>query len=171
MDKISPVYYENEKAKNKIVLDLSNKDINTVSEINKLIETSNSLIYDTLDLSHNLLTNNEFNVNRIINIKFCSTLILDHNNLNGLKIESFPRSIKKLSCKFNKITKIEDLVCRNKIKTLQEIDISNNPICNTEIYRIHLLSCMPSLRLINEVKVSKDERRINKMKMKMKRNS
>lgn len=164
MDRISSIYYENEKHSNKIVLDLSNKDISTVSEINRLIRTSNNLIYDTLDLSHNLLTKSEFNVNKIINIKFCNTLILDHNNLSGLTIKSFPRSIKKLTCKFNNITKTKDFVCKRKIKTLQEIDISNNPICNTEIYRIHLLSQMPSLRSINEVKISKEERRRNKVK-------
>lgn len=168
MDRVLPVYYENEKVRNKIVLDLSNRDISTVLEINKLIKSSNCLIYDTLNLSHNLLTNKDFNVNKIINIKFCSILILDHNNFTGLTFKNFPRSIKKLICKFNNITNTEDFVCKSKIKTLQEIDISNNPICNTELYRIHLLSLMPSLRLINEVKVSKEERHKNKMKIEKK---
>lgn len=166
MNKVSTIYCENEKLRNKIVLDLSNKDIDSVSEVNKLIKTLNNIIYDTLDLSHNLLTNNEFNVNKIININYCSTLILDYNNLSGLTMKNFPRNIKKLSCTYNNITKPEDFLCKGKLKTLQEIDLSHNPFCNTEIYRSHLLNIMPSLRSINKKKVNKGERRKNKSKNK-----
>ncbi|KAL6943919.1 hypothetical protein ACO0OE_003812 [Hanseniaspora uvarum] len=45
------LYYDDEGPKGKIVLDLSNNDISSTSEINGHINNSNNLIYDTLNLS------------------------------------------------------------------------------------------------------------------------
>lgn len=164
------LYYDDEGPKGKIVLDLSNNDISSTSEINGHINNSNNLIYDTLNLSSNFLTNIDFSLNKVINIKYCTHVILTDNSLDNLIIKNLPRTITKITCRSNNIKNVENIVSNGKIKTVREIDLSDNPICNTTNYRLQLLNIMPSLREINGVKVTKEERRMNKKQKNSKQN-
>lgn len=166
MNTTSLIYYDTEEKSKTIVLDLSHSNITTTSEINGSIKNSNNLIYGTLNLSNNLLTNNDFKLNKIVNINYCIHLILDHNDLNQLLLKTLPKSIKKITCRYNNITDFNGIIWSKKMKTIQEIDLSHNPICDNSNYRLKLLNIMPSLRKINGVKVSKEERRLNKKQIK-----
>lgn len=154
------VYYENDKNKS-ITLNLSKVDVMSTEDINDIIIANASIIYSTLVLSNNLFSS-ELTFPSILNIAFCTNLIVDNSNLTVINLDTISRYIKRVSFRNNNIEGFDDIKASRKCKTLLDIDLSNNNITKQPNYRIRLLNIIPSLTFIDGKRVSQVERKQSK---------
>lgn len=159
----NPVLYYNDDSSGSvniknIILDLSQLNITSITDVNKAIEKNNNIIYNTLVLSENAISG-DLDVSSITNILYCQHLIVDNANTTNINLDLLPRNLKKLSFKNNNIDTFSNIIASKKCKTLLEIDLSGNYITKEANYRVRLLDAIPSLVYIDGTKITKNERK------------
>lgn len=154
------VYYETDKNKS-ITLDLCKVDVMNTEDINNIISLNGSIIYNTLVLSNNFFVA-DLSFPSILNISFCTNLVIDNSNINVINLDTISRSIKSISFKNNSIDGFDNIKASTKCKTLLSINLSNNNIAKQPNYRIRLLNMIPSLTSIDGKRVNKIERKQSK---------